>query len=268
MNITYLQNIVAEVALLDPSQDREAEQLKRKTIDAFRVLFPTDGKLLRSVEDLNFSPSKLTFGNNDGDKFVDSKSRLKAVIEAKIEVLKHLPMDKAKEELKKINQHQDVIIKQLERTIDQYRTELREADDNVSKARIKLREQATNIDELKTVVKGKSRNRHFSTIAFWSLAVAIVGGAFTAGFYAGNVKYDTEKIDLSEQNRVLNDSIHTYHGVADYMRNKASSAHQLLGHMPYDELKLDSIQWRKVQTHIESVGFVLDTMAHYRPDIR
>jgi hypothetical protein len=41
------------------------------------------------------------------------------------------------------------------------------------------------------------------------------------------------------------------------MRFISDSAHQILGHMPYDQMKLDTSEFRKVQSNIEAAGAAL-----------
>lgn len=88
---------------------------------------------------------------------------------------------------------------------------------------------------------------------FW----AIITGVVTAAFFLGTVKYDVDKINLSEQKKALEDTVKIRDNTIKYMRQNSDSALNILSHMPYDQMKLDTLSWRKVQTTIENAGAVL-----------
>jgi hypothetical protein len=93
---------------------------------------------------------------------------------------------------------------------------------------------------------------------FWPLLIAIIGGAFALGHYFGSNKFDRNLIELSEVNRDLRDSIKSRDYAIKYIRNNSDSAHNILGHMPYNEMTLDTASFRKVQTTIENAGAALN----------
>lgn len=76
-------------------------------------------------------------------------------------------------------------------------------------------------------------------------------------FFLGTIKYDSEKINLANKNQALEDSIMIYKNKIKFMIRNSDSAHNILGHMPYSEMKLDTQEFRKVQTNIENAGAAL-----------
>ena len=48
-----------------------------------------------------------------------------------------------------------------------------------------------------------------------------------------------------------------YENKIKFMVRNSDFAHNILGHMPYNEMKLDTQEFRKVQTNIENAGTVL-----------
>lgn len=96
---------------------------------------------------------------------------------------------------------------------------------------------------------------------FWSVLVVVCA----TSFLLGGIRFDQNLIDMSEQNRALNDSITQYKKGIEYMRHNSDSAHNILGHMPYSELNLDTTEFRKLQTNIEEAGKVLNLNKTYLP---
>ena len=92
---------------------------------------------------------------------------------------------------------------------------------------------------------------------FWTATVILIGGAFTLGFYLGNAKFDNNLIELSQDKKALQDSLKVKDNVIQNIRHNSDSALNILGHMPYNEMKLDTQSFRKVQTTIENAGAVL-----------
>jgi len=92
---------------------------------------------------------------------------------------------------------------------------------------------------------------------FWTVLIALVGGAFGFGVYFGSNKFDKNLIELSDTNRELKDTIKVLENTIKYMRNNSDVALNILGHMPYNEMTLDTLSFRKVQTTIENAGAAL-----------
>ena len=93
--------------------------------------------------------------------------------------------------------------------------------------------------------------------AFWTVTVILIGASFTLGLYFGNNKFDKDKLDLTQNKRDLQDTVKKKDIVIQTLRHNSDSALNILGHMPYSEMHLDTIEFKKVQTNIESAGAVL-----------
>lgn len=90
------------------------------------------------------------------------------------------------------------------------------------------------------------------------------GGFFAFGLYVGTAKFDKNLIDLSDSNRILKsdivllkDTVKARENVIEYMRYVSDSALNILGNMPYQEMGLDSLAFKKVQPTIENAGAAL-----------
>jgi hypothetical protein len=92
---------------------------------------------------------------------------------------------------------------------------------------------------------------------FWTVLIALVGGAFGLGIYFGSSKFDRNLIELSDTNRELKDTIKVRENTIKYIRHNSDSALTILSHMPYNEMTLDTLSFRKVQTTIENAGAAL-----------
>jgi hypothetical protein len=92
---------------------------------------------------------------------------------------------------------------------------------------------------------------------FWTAIVVLMGGSFALGFQFGNTKFDNNLIELSQTKKDLQDTIASKEKIIQTIRHNSDSALNILGHMPYNEMKLDTLEFRKVQTNIESAGGVL-----------
>lgn len=260
MDITYLQNILKHLSSLVPSQYREAEKSKIHTVEAFKQLFPDEKDLIQSINKLKFTPALGILNGFHADLFNDSRSNLASIIAAKIEVLKRIPIKNAVHDLEQNTQ----LIKQHEHTIEQYRVELQKADERLIAAGKIQSEQDKKIHTLQEEVKKQGLITKWKNRISIPIVLSLVGGIFWAGWYAGNTKYDKDKIDLSETNIVLKDSLKLYRKGIDYLRMSSDSAHQILGHMPYNEMSLDTAQHHKVQSTIENAGHILYLNKNYK----
>ncbi|HKB44393.1 MAG TPA: hypothetical protein VKC90_08380, partial [Chitinophagaceae bacterium] len=123
------------------------------------------------------------------------------------------------------------------------------------KTRIQLEENKTikSPKGLKRLFLIDGSTYHIGVGTFWVALPLICGFAF----FLGTVKYDADKISLSEKNRALEDSVKVRDNAIRDIRNNSDSALNILGHMPYNEMKLDTQEFRKVQTTIENAGGAL-----------
>ena len=94
---------------------------------------------------------------------------------------------------------------------------------------------------------------HIGSGTFW-VALPLV---CSLSFILGTIKFDTDKINLSEKNKALQDSIKIRENIIKDLRNNSDSALNILSNMPYNEMKLDTQSFRKVQATIENAGGVL-----------
>jgi len=92
---------------------------------------------------------------------------------------------------------------------------------------------------------------------FWTVVAILIAGSFTLGFYLGNARFDANLIELSETKRDLQDSLKIKNRIIESLRHNSDSALNILGHMPYDKMNLDTLSHRKVQTTIENAGKAL-----------
>lgn len=99
---------------------------------------------------------------------------------------------------------------------------------------------------------------------FWGTILVLVSGAFTLGYYFGNSKFDSRLIELTDNNKTLRDSVQSRDFIISRMKTISDSALNILGHMPYNEMTLDSMSYRKVQTTIENAGAALYINKNYK----
>ncbi len=92
---------------------------------------------------------------------------------------------------------------------------------------------------------------------FWKTSVILIGGSFTLGLYFGIAKFDKNLIELTQDKRALQDSFKMKDLLIRNIRKNSDSALNILGHMPYNEMHLDTLEFRKVQTTIENAGAAL-----------
>lgn len=267
MDINYLQNIVTELSLIDPSMHREAERLKIKTINAFKQIFPEDATLLRSIEKLRFDMYYNMPNEYLKDEVLNSINKLKATLEVKIEVLKFHSANKTLQELEQSNQYNDRIIKQQERTIEQYRIELMKADERLTHARNNQAGQEARIKTLEAQARRSGFITKLRNGTSIGIIITLIGGIFTTGYYAGNTKFDRDKIQLSDENRSFRDSIIIYNKGIEYMRKNSDSALNAIASMPYHKMKLDTSEFRLVQSTIDKGGALLNLNKNYEVEV-
>jgi hypothetical protein len=109
-----------------------------------------------------------------------------------------------------------------------------------------------------------------NTSLFWGVILPLLGGFFGFGLYVGTIKFDRNLIDLSDSNRELKtevanlkDTVKAHENSVEYMRRNSDSALNILANMPYKEMTLDTLSFRKVQTTIENAGAALYLNKNY-----
>ena len=122
----------------------------------------------------------------------------------------------------------------------------------------------------KNLFKAAQGVYHINTSLFWGVILPLLGGFFAFGLYVGTTKFDRNLIELSDSNRELKtevanlkDKIKARENSVEYMRRVSDSALNILGHMPYKEMTLDTLSFRKVQTTIENAGAALYLNINY-----
>ncbi|HKG06857.1 MAG TPA: hypothetical protein VKB19_10390 [Pedobacter sp.] len=100
---------------------------------------------------------------------------------------------------------------------------------------------------------------------FWTVLLALLSGTFYLGQLIGNTRFDISTNEIREKNKVLTDSLKLQRKAMERMRFVSDSALNILGHMPYEQMKLDTSEFRKVQTNIESAGAALYLNINYKP---
>lgn len=116
----------------------------------------------------------------------------------------------------------------------------------------------------KKVLKVNKGVYHIDQSLFWTISLALLSGFFAFGLYVGTTKFDKNLIELSEGNSQLKkdtslimQTVRERDNSIEYMRHVSDSALTILSNMPYNEMHLDSVSFRKVQTTIENAGKAL-----------
>lgn len=99
---------------------------------------------------------------------------------------------------------------------------------------------------------------------FWTVILGLISGVFYLGFVIGNTKFDISTNEIRETYRVLLDSLKTRKGDIERMRFVSDSALNILVHMPYDQMKLDTLEFHKVQSNIEAAGAAFYLNINYK----
>jgi hypothetical protein len=95
---------------------------------------------------------------------------------------------------------------------------------------------------------------HIGIGTFWVVLPMIC----TFAFFLGTIKYDADKISLSEQKKALVDTIKIRENTINYLRHNSDSALNILGYIPYKEMSLDTLSFRKAQNSIKDAGAALN----------
>lgn len=103
---------------------------------------------------------------------------------------------------------------------------------------------------------------------FWSvllgISIPLLSGTFYVGQLIGNTRYNMATNEVREHNHQLLDSLKLQQRVIERMRFVSDSALNIIGHMPYDQMKLDTTQFHKVQSTIEAAGAALYLNINYK----
>jgi hypothetical protein len=96
---------------------------------------------------------------------------------------------------------------------------------------------------------------------FWTvllgISIPLLSATFYVGQLIGNTRYDMATNEIKETDKRLRDSLKLQSRMIKRMRFVSDSALNILGHMPYDHMKLDTSEFHKVQSNIEAAGAAL-----------
>ena len=227
--------------------------------DIFSILSPQHSSITQIKNDYTFARIR--------DKSVDLQKtyakKATQLIENFIEQLeekKRIAITEASQKNKATANREDNLKQQLATVTTNYNSLVSEKQ--------KIEQELNNIKNqpkpkriLFNVAKGVY---NINTSLFWGVILPLLGGFFAFGLYVGTTKFDKNLIDLSDSNRELKseivnlkDTVKARENSIEYMRRISDSALHILGHMPYKEMTLDTISFRKVQTTIENAGGAL-----------
>nr|WP_068891823.1 hypothetical protein [Pedobacter panaciterrae] len=109
----------------------------------------------------------------------------------------------------------------------------------------------------------QSKSEHYTIKheLFWAvllgISIPLLSATFYVGQLIGNTRFDISTNEIRETNRLLIDSLKLKDRKIERMRFVSDSALNILAHMPYDKMKLDTTEFRNVQSNIESAGAAL-----------
>jgi len=116
----------------------------------------------------------------------------------------------------------------------------------------------------------RSKTGHYSIKheLFWSVLLGIslplLSFTFYIGHFIGNTKYDMSVYEIRETDKLLRDSLKLQRRTIERMRFVSDSALNIIAHMPYDQMKLDTSEFHKVQSTIEAAGAALYININYK----
>ena len=120
----------------------------------------------------------------------------------------------------------------------------------------------------RNVAQPKSGHYLIKQELFWSallgISIPLLTGMFFLGQFIGNTKYDISTNEVRESNMLLKDSIALRDRSIERMRFVSDSALNILGHMPYEQMRLDTLEFHKVQSNIEAAGAALYLNINYK----
>ena len=104
---------------------------------------------------------------------------------------------------------------------------------------------------------------------FWTVllgvSIPLLSATFYFGHVIGNTRFDISTNEIRETNKLLQDSLKLQRKTMERMRFISDSAHNILAHMPYDQMTLDTAEFRKVQSNIEAAGAALHLNTFLKP---
>ncbi len=196
MTLQYLENLLATAKTITSEASNDAEDVKIKTIDAIKELFPLDyAGVTYTLSGLNFKMrSNSQFGIDmtgvSPDVWLANKRKLISIIESRIEILKHKQSNVVPKPISSGIRISDYT-KPLEERITGLEEQNRELIINLQSERTQEIKQLADLNFWLWVKK---------TFA-WAIVSSIIGGAFLLGLYFGGSKFDNQKNQLYEDNQ-------------------------------------------------------------------
>jgi hypothetical protein len=233
--------------------------------DIFSILSPQHTSITQIKNDYNIA----RIGNNSTDLQNTYANKAKQLIENFIEQLeekKRVAITEATKKNKATASREDNLKQQLASLTTNYNflfSEKQKIEEELN--RIKNKPKPKNI-----LFKATQGVYQINISLFWGVILPLLGGSFVFGLNVGTTKFDRNLIDLSDSNRELKtkvanlkDTVKVRENSVEYMRRVSDSALNILGHMPYKEMTLDTLSFRKVQTTIENAGAALHLNKNY-----
>jgi hypothetical protein len=198
------------------------------------------------------------------------EKKAKQLIENYIDLLEEknkIAITEANKKNQKSVQREHMFQQQLEELVPKYNFQVEEN----RRLHQEFQNLQTEAKQKRTYWKILNGVYHINVPLFWSVALPLLGGFFAFGLYAGTTKFDKNLIELSDSNRIfqsdivsLKDTIKVRENGIEYMRHVSDSALNILGNVPYTEIVLDSIAFKKIQSTIEKAGAALYLNKDYR----
>jgi len=243
----------------------------------FKDIAIKSAELIRQVFPTNFVEAvyQIKAIDNGTSDLYSKKVQLKSILEAKLDSI--LRVQQARETVERDNQlKRQQVEEQAAKTkaiIDDEKimilqSELKKATDSLQEIKNRETGYINQIDLLSSKLNVKNRIKIVREVGFWGTMAAACALFLAAGYYWGNSKFDSEKFQLKEQRdhyraqvdsmtKLSTGTIKLQRQTIERMRFVSDSALNILGHMPYDQMKLDPTQFHKVQSNIEAAGAAL-----------
>lgn len=173
------------------------QEVEETIIEVFTRLSPQYNSIIKLIGDYNIDTSyALTVQM--------IQQRHKSTINLYLGTL----LDKLKEN-KAIQERNEQLARQQEYQRKAALAEQKKIEEEKKQKEVTVPEFTTEKIEIKVPTESKVSKlwKQFSSIAFWTILIALMGGAFGLGFHFGNNKFDQVKNDLVDSNRVYKDRL-------------------------------------------------------------
>lgn len=205
MNKAYLENLLAQAKTLGYNDYELAEDLKIRTKESFLKMFPTDFVNAGDVSRLNFKQDirALDIGSKM-EQFKTSKQKLISMLQSKVDLLESREVENPK-----VPSQFQIREKNLNDKIKFQQNQLNSNDLQLRVSNQEIKQLKEDILKIKKDYDKINRMDKWKNVAFWTIIITLIGGAFLFGFNVGNTKFDEQKNNLVDEVRNLKDSIKT-----------------------------------------------------------